>query len=272
MSKLIEALKRHGGEFSSTPSEQKPKELHIEKSSHELTQEQLAEIYFSATGKPKNSEPPVIIKVIEKPRMASILPWLITSIAFLITAFSLFSTKRIFVDIHVVDEKSSLSAPALAPASSRESEASTGPAEQIPLEQFIFEGAAYLKSSRESGLLTLINSSVAPFARATLHFDKPTDLSRGKLVFYAKGNHGGENIAFALKDSENIQAFRKGKTYPFSKALTTSWQKAEIPLSSAVKDFDARNVTSLRFEFGSKDTDNRSGDTIFIKDLHWVAD
>ena len=37
------------------------------------------------------------------------------------------------------------------------------------------------------------------------------------------------------------------------------------------KDFDAKNVTSLRFEFGSKDTGNKPGDTVFIKDLQWTT-
>ena len=73
MSKIIEALRV--GEHS-------PKEVRIEKSAHELTQEQLADIYFSATGKPKTAEPPIIIKLIERPRLATYIPWILACLAF----------------------------------------------------------------------------------------------------------------------------------------------------------------------------------------------
>ena len=36
--------------------------------SHELTQEQLADIYFSSSEKAKRADQPLVIKVIEKPR------------------------------------------------------------------------------------------------------------------------------------------------------------------------------------------------------------
>jgi hypothetical protein len=272
MSKIIEALKVRSS----------PKEMTVERTSHDLTQEQLADIYFSATGKPKTNDVPVIIRVVEKSRFASLIPWLITFAAFLITALTLFSTKRIFVDIKLIDEKS----PYLR-ALQRDSEEysrETGAKNAAPMPgaaaankfsvpDFNFEGAAYLNSSKDrNGGLTLINSSVAPFARATLSLDPPLDLSHANIVFYAKGAQGGENVAFALKDKENIQGFYKGKIYPFPDRLTSSWQKAEIQVDlDTAKDFDPKSVTSVRFEFGSKDTGNKPGDTVFIKDLQWVA-
>ena len=140
----------------------------------------------------------------------------------------------------------------------------------IPFDDFTFEGAAYLKSTKDPAGLTLVNSSEAPFARSTVHFDPPLDLRKAKIRFFAKGARGGENIAVALKDQENIQAFLKGKYYPFKQGLTSNWQRAEIRLSEVVKDFDAKNVTDLRFDFGSKDTENKPGDVIFVKDLEWI--
>src|SRR3989338_4066348 len=116
MSKIIEALKVRSAGREEGLSADAAREVTVEKTSHELTQEQLADIYFSATGRPRTAEPPVIIKIIERSRLASWIPWMIASFAFLITAASLFSTKRIFVDIKVLDEKSpfvrSLQAPA----------------------------------------------------------------------------------------------------------------------------------------------------------------
>ncbi len=282
MSKIIEALKtRSSASASEFPAETKPKEVVVERTDHDLTQQQLADIYFSAVGKPKTSEVPVIIRVIEKSRTASLIPWVITFTAFLITALSLFSTKRIFVDIKLIDEKS----PYLRAiehdgeeyaqdmgAKNLSSSATPLLSNKFSVQDITFEGAAYLNSSKDrSGGLTLINSSVAPFARAVLTLDPPMDLSHSHIIFYTKGGRGGENVAFVLKDKENVQGFYKGKIFPFPDKLTSSWQKAEIQVDlDTAKDFDTKNVTSLRFEFGSKDTGNKSGDTVMIKDLQWV--
>ncbi len=283
MSKIIEALKvRSSAASPELRAEPKVKEVTVERTGYDLTQEQLADIYFSATGKPKTSEVPVIVRVVEKSRAASLIPWIITFAAFLITALSLFSTKRIFVDIKFIDEKS----PYLRALQQDTEEYvhDAAPKNFLPspgavsvnkfsVQDFNFEGAAYLNSSKDrNGGLALINSSVAPFARAALTLDPPLDLSRAHIIFYAKGGRGGENVAFALKDKENVQGFYKGKIYPFPDRLSSSWQKAEIQMVlDTTKDFDSKNVTSLRFEFGSKDTGNKPGDTVFIRDLQWAT-
>ncbi len=265
MSKLIESLKAGAKEFS---KKQEPENggLQDKKTNYQMTQEQLADIYFSGSEKAKKSEYPMVIKVVEKQRAASLLPWFIASIAFLITALSLFSTKRIFVDIKVIDDR--YLASMQNPADEAPGETS---GEKIPLQNFTFEGASKLKSSRSSKSLTLVNSSVAPFARASLRLETPLDLSNSKIVFYAKGSEGGENLSFAVKDRGNILAFAKGTVNPFPQGLTTEWQRAEIPLLEVEKGFDPRNVSSLRFEFGAKDTKNKPGDTVFVRDLQVVS-
>ncbi len=282
MSKIIEALKTRSIQMPKDGfTENRPKEFRIEKTAQDLTQQQLADIYFSATGKSKSAEPPVIIRVVETPKIASYIPWLIASLAFFVTILALFSSKRVMVDVKVFDEKSirwqesaydreeasALTRPAA------ESTAQALTANKLSAQEFAFEGAAYLNSSKDKdGTLTLINSSVAPFARASLIFDPPLDLSRARLIFYAKGGRGGETVAVALKDAENVQGFYKGKLFPFPDRLSTSWQKADIGLQEeTAKDFDASHITSLRFEFGSKDTGNKPGDTVMIKDLQWVT-
>ena len=263
-------------------SENRPKEFRVEKTGNNLTQEQLADIYFSTTGKPKSAEPPVIIRVVESPKLASYIPWFIASLAFLVTILALFSTKRIMVDVKVYDEKNirwqdsskkmneeSADTPTSATASSAQSIS----ANKFSTQDFAFEGAAYLNSSKgKDGVLTLINGSVAPFARANITFDPPLDLSKARLIFYAKGGRGGETVALALKDTENVQGFYKGKLFPFPDRLSTSWQKADISIrEETAQDFNASSITSLRFEFGSKDTGNKPGDTVLIKDLQWVT-
>ena len=265
MSKILEAIKA---------SQKDPSKG---KTSHELTQEQLADIYFSSTDKPPKSEVPMVIKVIETPRWASLVPWVIAAVAFLITAFSLFSTKRIFLDFQLIDEKNPYWAAINNPDFSPEPQptvplppSANAEGRPISLEGVSFEGAARLKSSKNKQGLTLINSSVAPFARATLYFESPVDLGRAKIVFSAKGARGGENIAVAFKDAGNNLAFTRGKVYPFPNGLTARWQKAEISLLDSAPGFDKSRAANLRFDFGSKDTENKSGDVIFIKDLRVV--
>ncbi len=239
------------------------------KTDYEMTQEQLAEIYFSAAEKKPQSPPPMIIKVIERPGIASVIPWIITSIAFLITAFSLFSTKRVFVDIKVIDEKSGYFASAEPPAAVVEPEAPVDPgATEVSMRGAMLEGAGRLKSEFSNEGLMLVNTSVAPFARASVQM-APTDLSDRKIVFYARGVRGGEKLGFSLKDKNNNSAFERGKVYPFPDGLSTEWRRAEIPLEGTAKEFNPRKVISMRFEFGSN-VDNKAGDTVYVKDLRIV--
>lgn len=268
MSKLIESLK---SAVKSQTQETAPK-----KTDYELTQEELANIYFASGQKPRNPELPMVIKVIERPATASAVPWIIASIAFLITALSLFSTKRVFVDIKVIDEKhpfftgTQLASHETLPAQAQKPEREYyGEAEKVFLDDVVFDGAAKLNSSFDRSSMTLINSSVSPFARATVKFDVPKNLKGGKIVFYAKGYKGGENLGVALKDKGNVLAFEKGKIYPFPKKLTGDWQKGEVVLKSTLQAFDGSQVASIRFEFGSN-IENRPGDTVFIKDIQII--
>ncbi|MBI4353160.1 MAG: hypothetical protein HY593_04455 [Candidatus Omnitrophica bacterium] len=238
------------------------------KQSYQVTLGQLADVYFAGTGKKRES--PIVIQVVEKRRSLPWVSWLAASFALLLAAFSLFSTKRILVHVQVVDA----AAPEAASKPHRQGRGGEGRGEEgrrLPLEGLVFEGASKLKSSKEGGTAALINSSVAPFAQANLYFEPPLDLSAKKIVFYAKGGKGGENLAVALKDQNNVQAFERGRLFPFPDRLTSGWRKAEIFVEETAALFDKRRVTHLRFEFGSKNAQNKPGDAIFIKDLRIVA-
>ena len=143
--------------------------------------------------------------------------------------------------------------------------------DRVPLENFIFDGASVLKSVRGKNELSLVNSSVATFARANLYWDPPKNLETSKIIFYARGQKGGENITLSLKDTNNVMAFEKGRMNPFEGGLTTEWQMAEISLENAVKEFNPKKASSLRFDFGSKDAKNKPGDTVFVKDIQVVS-
>lgn len=243
----------------------------------EATQDRLADIYFKARAQAPqafSSERPVIIKVVESPRFLTVLPWVIASVAFLVTAFSLFSTKRIFIDINVVDDKNpfietSREGRSDYPLPPFESEPRGGPdgPERLPLKPFRFEGAGSQQSSAEKAGLRLVNTSIASFARATLHLPEPLDLSGRRLIFEARGINGGERLGVAFKDNGNLSAFAKGRIFPYPDGLTTQWQKAEVILADTVAGFRADRVSAIRFDYGQKDAGNRPGDIILVRDL-----
>ena len=266
MSKIIETLRASAREAT----RKKSAPATPQKGSYELTQEQLADIYFSSSQKEKKSDLPLVIRVVEKPSPRSWAPWVLASAAILMAAFSLFSTKRIFVDIKIVDDKTPYSAYAKPEGEAVSRVSGAALSNPIPAQNVVFEGAAKLKSLKTGSEFTLVNSSIAAFARANLYFVNPLNLEGSKIVFYAKGQKGGENLAVALRDKENILAFQKGDFRPFPMGLTAEWQRGEIPLSGTVQEFDLRKITNLRFEFGSKDTQNKPGDTIFVKDIQVV--
>ncbi len=270
MSKLIDTL-RESAKSAAEKRGSEPNDMQKTKTSYELTQEQLAEIYFSASDKHK-AEPPLIIRVVEKPRWWAVFPWIVASLAFFIMSLSLFSTKRVMVNISVIDDKAvHQEQPERMDVSPSKTVKQDGLAQQkIYLDDVIFEGAAKLKSAKNKNVLVLVNSSVAPFARASIYFKTPIDLSGKKIAFTAKGVRGGEDVAVGLRDASNISAFEKGRTYVFPNKLSSDWQAAEVDPEKGVENFDVTRVTSLRFDFGSKDTENKSNDTIYIKDLEIV--
>src|SRR3989338_4943888 len=207
MSKIIETLKHGAAEFK-------------KKTSSDLTQQQLADIYFPEPGKVKTSEYPTVIKVTERQKQTPFIPWSIASLAVFLFFVSLFLNKKVFIDIKVMNDRATALVSQSDPhsqldeiqytASSCEQANQAGSktdiihlGDKLPMEKFIFQGASTLKSSKNKSQLTLINSSVAPFARAIFSFEEPVNLTNTKVVFYAKGYRGGENIAFSMKDRDN---------------------------------------------------------------------
>lgn len=282
MSKIIESLKVH--QKNGGPKDAGAKQAVERKQTSvaagaaaEATRDKLADIYFNARSRAPqafSSDQPVIIKVVESPRFLSVLPWIIASIAFLMTAFSLFSTKRIFIDINIVDDKNPFIETGRAdrrdypsPPSSLTSDAQADGQVHLPLKQFRFEGAGSQQSSAEKAGLRLVNTSIASFSRATLQLVEPIDLSGRKLVFEARGVNGGESLGVAFKDSGNVSAFAKGRIFPYSDGLSTEWRKAEIVLVDTVPGFRSDRISAIRFDYGQRDAGNRPGDIILVRDL-----
>lgn len=276
----------HSKETSSVSSASTPK------SPYQLTQEQIADVYFPGAGtNPRKSDMPMVIRVVE-PRPASYqLPWLITTIALFFCAFALFSTKKVMIDVKIIDEATLQSHPE-ALSQTEGSRITPNASEIIPLSpktsltesktfktsplkilpsQAVFTGSGAVESHAEGDVITLVNSDSHSFAQCAFELDRPIDLSTTKLVFMIKGKRGGENLELVLRDTRNISSLMIGSIKPLSQPLGTDWQKVEMTFNNLEQtSFDLRHVAYFRFEFGSKRAGNRVGDTLFIKDLQFL--
>ena len=293
MSKIIEALQRpirmrvEKGAFS----EQEKLRTGSPRNQRHMTHEQLADVYFPGNGKAHEQLPaPTIIRVAD-PQRSFFVPWLITLLALGLSAFALFSTKRIAIDIRIIDDAGSAAAqtsaqttltpPAAYPiqpkvsvppeAAILEPIASAELPEAITLSplDFRFTGAAVLNSSRERSQITLANSTLSGLAYAVVDFDPPFQADRYALSFEARGSIGGEQIELIFKDVNGNSSLNWKNLMVFPEGLTTNWQPATIKLQRS-DFFNPQVIRQLRIEIGSQRTGNESDAVIFLRSLQWL--
>src|SRR3989338_8821124 len=173
MSKIIEALQEKARTLKTKPADKTDPASLPEStrtaSPQKLTQEDLAEIYFSGSQGSKKLPSPTVIRVIEK-RRSFLVPWILSSLALVASIFALVSSKKIFVDIHIVDEAAvptftrpyapAYSKPAAAP-SVASSTLNYHEALRLNPLQFRFSGGAVLNSTRDQDGISLANSSLS---------------------------------------------------------------------------------------------------------------
>jgi len=97
--------------------------------------------------------------------------------------------------------------------------------------------------------------------------NKGVDLSTYRyLLFWAKGEHGGERIKVLFRDG-NAPGYIPQVMYdPSPQILTTDWQKIVVPLSKIAYNVDLTNVVQIGIEFGSW-LGNLKGDTLYVDDF-----
>jgi len=273
MSKIIEALQER---IQPTKKSKQPKSSESGKA-YEMTQQELADVYFAGSGKkPEKLPAPTIVRVIDKKNRTFFFPWLITTLALLLLTFALFSSKRIWIDVQIIDESVWDTARAPSPRQP------PIPHQAVPLTatspedvqllsplNFRFAGAAVLNSSRERHMLTLMNSSLSGIAYAAMDFKPSVNALQRKLVFEARGKNGGEQLELIFKDADNNSSLNQKRIQPFPTGLSTHWQMAEITIQEGPA-FHANRITQMRFEFGSQRTENESSSALFLKNIQWL--
>lgn len=97
---------------------------------------------------------------------------------------------------------------------------------------------------------------------------KPLDVSGYRyLVFWAKGEKGGERIIVNFRDS-NAPGYLPQYTYKVNGSLLKKWKKIAVPLSK-VYNVDLKNLVHVGLSFGEA-AKNRKGDIIYVDDWYFT--
>lgn len=283
MSKIIDSLQKRFGTQSevealmSGSGAPQPQE----RPSRQQIHEQLADVYFQGPRQQQQQlisdeanpsfHAPTVVRVVDRSR-SYFFPWVVTLLALALSVFTLFSSKRIAIDVRITDAAApQTSAPAEpiyavpAPAAvSRLAEAvSLAPSD------FIFSGAALLRSSKERQQLVLTNSSVSGLAYAHAMFNPPFNALGTRLYFEARGMKGGEKFEIVLKDANGNTSLNWKPIIPFPDGLSSEWQPAVIDFEPT-RFFDPSAIQQIRIEFGTQRTGNAADATLMIRNLQWA--
>lgn len=276
MSKIIDSLQKRFGTPSGIEAAPTVPASQSDRSARREVHEQLADVYFQ---NPKQivEDPqaafhaPTVVRIVDRSR-SYFLPWVITLIALALSAFALFSTKRIAVDIRIMDAAAPQGYPEAAGSALPSQPAPhTEMAEVMPMapSDFIFSGAALLRSTREKQQLVLTNSSVSGLAYAHAIFNPPLPALGKRLYLEARGMKGGEKFEIVLKDANGNTSLNWKPIVPFENGVSSEWQPTVIDLEPS-RFFNPNAIQQLRIEFGSQRTGNSADATILIRNLQWI--
>lgn len=246
--------------------------------------EQLADVYFQGP-RQQQQQPlisdeaspsfhsPTVVRVVDRSR-SYFFPWLITLLALGLSIFTLFSSKRIAIDVRITDvaaPQPSLTTAPIYAVSAEAAPAASGLAEVVSLEpsDFIFSGAALLRSSKERQQLVLTNSSVSGLAYAHAMFNPPFNALGTRLYFEARGLKGGEKFEIVLKDANGNTSLNWKPIIPFPDGLSSEWKPVVIDFEPT-RFFDPAAIQQIRIEFGTQRTGNAADATLMIRNLQWA--
>lgn len=261
MSKIIEALEKVR-EYSARPSEsaRSGSESKRRPNTYQATQEELAEVYFSRSGKAQQALPgPTLVRVVDR-QTSYFWPWVVTTGALVFVAFALIFTGRVDVNVRMSPRNG------LEPATQVSMRA--GPALPLLTDSFYFSESAEGRSAKGGKELRIAGSLAEGQVYAALHFVPPFDARGYELEFEARGEAGGENVEIFFRDVNRQTSLNQGVLRPFPSGLAAGWEKAAVAVSSA-DGFDASRVALLRIETGQRTGHTSSAGAVFIRNLKW---
>jgi len=227
---------------------------------HTSAQEEIAKIYLKVSDKGKYKT---------KPAPMPKLPWIIAGTALVMAVLVLFFKSNIDIKVRILGEIPALNAEAPADKFGTLREKGVFLVKDAEPNKYIvrnadFKGDAKAFSKITGGELVLCNSRGSGWANYEIELKEPLNLDRLDLKYTARGERGGEFLTVVVVDSDN-RTYRIEKD--ISSSLAKDWQVSTIsfkPLQNAV---DIKNISVIRFEFGSLTVGNSPMATIFMKDV-----
>jgi len=230
------------------------------KKSIDPIQEELANTFFTPPSHRRKKE-----------KNAAKAPWVIT-------AFSLLIALVVIVSHSTIDVKITLTRKS-PDQINRETDARkpTLPAGATPLlaggipntnliKELQFSGDASKYSRLRDDMAILVNSKGQGWGNLALEFKSPFNMKKYDITYSAKGQLGNENMAVILTDGKKRRY--RIENYTDSR-LTKDWGVYTIDTEAAKGVIDTKNVSSIKFEFGSLTTGNQPAATVLLKDIYF---
>ncbi len=230
---------------------------------YEALHHQIADTYLkSAAVKDTPAKP-------EKRRL-HILPWAVAAAALSACLAIFFSKSHIEISVRILGE-----VPSVRSANSEERFYNVidkgvylikgSESNHLMVRDAYFMGDAGTYSKAAGDQLVLCNSKGAGWANYSIELSEPVNLNKLDLKFIARGEAGGEVLSVVVVDNDN-------RSYRLEKArsirLTKEWQAYSINFKPVKNAIDLKNVSVVRFEFGSLTAGNGPVVTIYLKDIY----
>ena len=223
-------------------------------------QEEIANMYLKVSDKGRYKA---------KPRPASKLPWVIAGAAIIIAILVLFFKSNIDIKVRILGEIPVLSAGNPTDKFGTLREKGIFLVKDAEPNKYIvrsadFKGDARAFSKTAGGELILCNSRGPGWANYEIEFKEPLNFAKLDLKYTARGGRGDEFLTVVVADSDN-KTYRVEKD--ISSSLSKDWQVFTINFKPFKNAVDIKNISVIRFEFGSLTVGNSPMATIFMKDV-----
>lgn len=137
--------------------------------------------------------------------------------------------------------------------------------------EFLGYAGTERSKSKKFDEIALKNPKKYNWADFSLPLRFPIDLTSRTLNISIKGLMGGERAFLVLRDSGN----RSFRIKEFS--LSSNWADESIPVNSARKYIDIKNISAVRIEYGrigesAADRNSSIGSAIFVKNINFAKE
>ncbi len=226
--------------------------------------EEIANTYLK-TSASSGSKP-----ITKKKARGSMIPWVIASVAIVAGLAIFISNSNFDIKIRILNKTPFLNKMSASDASSvlsgRETVLVRGGQVNSPLVgKALFYGDALSASKLSQSEISLSNAGGGGSASYRIEFKSPLDLTGYEIGYFAKSVSGDTKLVLVVMDSDS-------KAYRVEDAemarLSGDWHAYSVNFRPVKNAIDLKNVSSIRFEFGSSTTGNARDTALALRDIY----